>query len=94
MKLYEFTVTDEYNLRKSKILEIAEISAAEEAPHREWGEYKVIECHPLERLTTGEIRYYFAVEGEYADSEDVEDNNTQTQPSNRNTRSSASAPEL
>jgi hypothetical protein len=73
MKLYEFTVTDEHNLPKSQILEIAERSAAEEAEVREWGDFKVVDCQSPETLLTGEIRYSFEVEGEYADSASTND---------------------
>ena len=93
MKLYEFTVTDEYNLSKSEILGVAERSAAKEAPIREWGEYEVVERQAPERLATGEQRYYFAVEGEYADSADPSNDN-KTQSIGRTTRDSAAAPEL
>lgn len=93
MKLYEFTVTDEHNLPKSKILEIAEMSAAEEAPLRDWGDFKVVDCLTPEQLSSGETRYSFQVEGEYADSADSSNDN-KTQSVGRTTCDSAAAPEL
>ncbi len=93
MKLYEFTVTDEFNLPKSKILETAERSAANEAPIREWGNFKVVEQQTPERLATGEMRYYFAVEGEYADSINS-DSDKKKSTAAYDVSGSAAAPEL
>jgi hypothetical protein len=93
MKLYEFTVTDDHNLPKSKILEIAEMSAADEAPVREWGDFKVVECLPPEQRPSGETRYSFQVEGEYANSA-ISCDHLQTSATVRTDRGSAAAPEL
>ncbi|MCX6125755.1 MAG: hypothetical protein NTV34_13565 [Proteobacteria bacterium] len=93
MKLYEFTVTDEFDLPKSEILAAADSTAMEQSGLMEWGTYKVIERQTPERLATGEMRYYFAIEGEYADSANP-DNDRQTHAPSRTTRGSAAAPEL
>lgn len=94
MKLYEFTVTDEHNLPKYKILEIAEMSAADEAPLREWGDFKVVECLTPEQLPSGETRYSFQVEGEYANSVNSRDNMQTSSATVRINHGSAAAPEL
>jgi hypothetical protein len=93
MNLYEFTVTDEFDLPKSEILAAADSTAIEQSGFMEWGTYKVIERQAPERLATGEMRYYFVVEGEYADSADT-DNDNQTPSIGRTDRGSAAAPEL
>ena len=60
----------------------------------EWGTYRVLERQAPERLATGEMRYYFSLEGEYVDTADS-DNDSQTHtPAARTTRGSAAAPEL
>ncbi len=78
MKLYEFTVTDEYNLTKSEINQMADETASEEAPVQQWDSFKVVECKDPERLPTGEIRYFFEVHGAYAVGKIDSDNHTTT----------------
>ncbi len=93
MKLYEFTVTDEFDLPKSEILAAADSTAIEQSGFMEWGTYKVLERQAPERLATGEMRYYFAVEGEYADTANP-DNNRQSRTPGLTSRGSAAAAEL
>jgi hypothetical protein len=93
VKLYEFTVTDEFDLPKSEILAAADSTAIEQSGFMEWGTYKVLERQAPERLATGEMRYYFAVEGEYADTANP-DNNRQSRTPGLTSRGSAAAAEL
>ncbi len=84
MKLYEFSVTDEFNLSKSEIIKVAEQSASEEAKVQEWADFKVIECQNSERLASGEVRYYFEVVGAYAPTKNSEESGHKPK-SNRST---------
>jgi hypothetical protein len=94
MTLYEFTLGDELDLPKSEILAAADRTALNQSGFMEWGTYSVLERQAPERLATGEMRYDFSLEGEYADSADS-DNDSQTHTrAARTTRDSAAAPEL
>ena len=68
MKLYEFTITDNLNLPESKILDNAKGILEDEARIQGWKPgYRFELCNKGERLTSGEIRYFFSVEGEFID---------------------------
>jgi len=92
--LYEFTVTDEHNLAKSEIIQIAEDTAHEEAPARAWSSYKVSECKTPEQISSGEIRYYFEVTGAYALGKTDEEQNSKNPINRRVDGVAAGAPEL
>ncbi len=65
MKLYEFTVTDNFNLPESQILEQADIEMLTQASEEGWAEgYTYKQSQEPEFLPTGEKRYHFAVYGE------------------------------
>jgi len=93
MKLYEFTVTDEYNLPKSKIIKTAEDAAGEEASLRDWDSFNVVECRDPKQLETGETRYFFEVQGTYVDAK-TSDQDTSSPKSRSRQGGAAAAPDL
>ncbi len=75
MKLYEFTVTDNFNLPESQVLEQADIEMSAQASEEGWAKgYTYKQTQEPELLPTGEKRYHFAVYGELL--EDVGDGST------------------
>jgi len=64
IKLYEFSITDGFNLPKSKIIEQVKIEMSQQAIEENWAPgYTYKESQKQEILPTGEKRYHFTVYG-------------------------------
>ena len=63
MKLFNFTFIDKHNLSISRVLELAQESADDEATLRQWTGYTVTQCQDSERMSNGEVHYFFEVNG-------------------------------
>lgn len=70
MKLYSFTVLDEFRSSPEKIYEHVQEILKQEASEQGWEDgYKFDSCQDPEHLANGSVRYFFEVDGKYSEGD-------------------------